>query len=100
MRPKFPLVDLDKFHERAWNPIGSPLMQRILDSGLVEVTTFPPAVSCPELVLEYMNIYDPIERCMRGVDGEVLLRVSQEVVVVIMKILEKDQYEDWMVCKS
>lgn len=93
-------VDLDEFHERARNPTGPPLMQRILDSGLVEAAPFPPAVSCPELVLECMNRYDPIERCVRSTDGEVLLRVSQEVVVAIMKRPEKEQYEDWTVCKS
>lgn len=71
-----PLVDLDEFHERERNPTGSPLMQRIIDSGLVEATTFPSVVSCPELVLECMNRYDLVERCVRSADGEVFLRVN------------------------
>lgn len=44
-----PSVDLEEFHERVRNFASSPLMQKILDSGLVEAATFPPTVSCPKL---------------------------------------------------
>lgn len=75
-------------------------MQKISDSGLVEAATFPPAMLCQELVLECMSRYDPIDMCIRNIDGKVFLVISQEVVFAIMKIPEKEQYEDWMVCKS
>lgn len=55
-----PSIDLDEFHERAQNSTSSPLIQRILDSGLVEAVTFRPTVSCLELVLECMNRYDHV----------------------------------------
>lgn len=54
----------------------------------------------PKLVLECMSRYDPIERCIRNIEGKFLLAISRKVVSVVMKIPEKEQYEDWIVCKS
>lgn len=33
-------------------------------------------------------------------DGEALLRISQEVIAIVMRIPKKEKYEDWTVCKS
>lgn len=67
---------------------------------MVEVKAFPPTVSCQEVVLECMSRYDPAERCIRDVDGKVLLTISWEVITAVMKIPEEEQYEDWTICKS
>lgn len=72
-------------------------MQKILDSGLVEAVSFPPVVLCPELVWECMNKYDHAQRCIKGENGEFFLKINWETIFVVMKIPEKEHYEDWTV---
>lgn len=89
-----PSVNLEEFHERTSNSANTPLMQKILDSGLIEAAPFPPVVSCPELVLECMSRYELVERCIRDVKGKSLLVISQQTIATVVRIPEKEQYED------
>lgn len=94
-----PVLNLEEFYERACDSANTPLMQKILDSGLIEAAAFPPVVSCPELVLECMSRYDPVERCIRDVKGKSLLVISRQTIATVMRIPKKEQYQDWTVCK-
>lgn len=37
-------ANLDEFLERDKNPSGSPMMEKFVDSGLIEPTIFPPTM--------------------------------------------------------
>lgn len=87
------LVNLSDFLDRAKNLVQNSMMERIVKSGLVEAAAFPIA-PCPELVLECMNRYDVEHRCIRNVNGEVLLKIDRETIMVGMGIAHKEAYED------
>ncbi|XP_057830722.2 pentatricopeptide repeat-containing protein At2g13600-like [Cryptomeria japonica] len=74
------LADLSDFLERAKNPVQNSMMERIVKSGLIEAATFPIVAPCLELVLECMNRYDAEHRCIRNINGEVLLKIDRDTV--------------------
>lgn len=80
--------------ERARNPINSPMMQRIVDSDLIEAVVFPLALQCPKLVLECMNPYDTYHTCIKDANGGVLLNVERETIMVVFKIPSHEAYEN------
>lgn len=71
-----------------------------MKSGLVEAATFPIVAPCLELVLECMNRYDAEHKCVRNVNGVVLLKINIEIVMVAMGIPQKEPYEDWTIGTS
>lgn len=83
------LEDLSYFLERAKNPVQNLMMERIVKSGSIDATTFPITVPCPELVLECMNRYDEEHKCIRNVNGEVLLKINKETMMAAMGIPHK-----------
>lgn len=88
------LMDLSDLLERAKNLVQNSMMERIVKSGLVEAITFPIATPLQMLVLECMNMYDAEHRCIRNVNGEVLLKIDREIVMATMVIPHKEPYED------
>lgn len=91
---------LEDFLERAKNPKDSPMMEKIVNGGLIEAAAFPTIVQCPELVLECINRYDLEHMCIRYTEGGVLLNINRETIMAIMKILLKEPYEDWTIDSS
>lgn len=75
-------------------------MGRIVDSRLIEASIYPSAIQCPKLVLKCMNKYDPEPRCIKNVNGGVLLNANWEIVVDVFKIPTKETYEDWTITTS
>lgn len=61
-------------------------MRDIAQSSLLEVAAFPTAAPCLELVLEYMNHYDNINKHIRKNNGEVLFSIDRQTVIVAMGI--------------
>lgn len=75
-------------------------MEKIVKSGLVEAIAFPLTASCQDLVLASMNRYGSKNRCIRTSDGEVLVHINREMVMAIMGIPHKEEYEDWTIGNS
>lgn len=92
--------DLFDFIERDKNLAQNFMMDKIVRSGLVEAATFPVVGPCSELVLECMNRYDAKHRCIRDINGEVLLKIVRETVMAPMGIPHKVSYEDWTIGTS
>lgn len=57
----------------------------ILNSGLIEVASFTPAILCPELVRECIACYDPISETIKRNNGETLLMINREVISFVFK---------------
>lgn len=81
--------------EWAKNVQSGPIYQKLVSSGLLEAVAFPPAIECPELVVEYANRYDPNTRCIKKVSGEVLVRISRTSVSAALRVPDKEPYKPW-----
>lgn len=92
--------ELGNFLETVRNPKSNSMMDRIVQSGLIEATAFPIAAPCPELVYACMNKYDASHRCIRASNGEILVRIDRETIMATMGIPHKELYEDWSIGTS
>lgn len=93
-------ANLGDFLERTKNPQAGSIMEKIVRSGLVEAVAFPLIVPCPDLVVACMNRYDAENRCIRTNNGELLVGINRETVMVEMGIPHKESYEDWSIGTS
>lgn len=93
-------ADLEELVERTRNPTNSPMMQMIVDSGLIEGVSCLPTLQYPKLVLECINRYDAVEKCIRDANGGVLLNVNKETIMVVFKIPTQEAYENWTINTS
>ena len=100
LRPKMPkiekpclLISLPKIYdtflvnrsmteviERAKNAQSGPIYQKLMNSGFLEATNFPPAITCPKLVIECTNHYDPNTRCVKKILGELIVKINRTSV--------------------
>lgn len=53
---------------------------QIMKSGLYAVVGFPPAIQCPELILECANCYRPKRRTIVSVDGKLFANLTLEAI--------------------
>ena len=53
--------------ERAKNSQSGPIYQKLVNSVLLGVSAFPPAITCHELVIECANHYDPNTTCIKKI---------------------------------
>ena len=72
--------------------ITGAIAEKLTNSGLLEATTFPLALVCPELVIECANRYDPQNSCIRKTLGEILARIDRVIVIADLKIPHKEPY--------
>ncbi|GLJ21621.1 hypothetical protein SUGI_0402190 [Cryptomeria japonica] len=78
--------NLEVLKERVFKGTDGSFGVEILSSGLIEVTAFPPAIPCSELVRECIARYDPISETIRRDNGETLLAINREVISSIFKL--------------
>lgn len=76
------------------------MMEKILKSSLVEVDAFLIVTPCSDLVMACMNRYDTENRCIKTSNGELLVSINREIVMVAMGIMHKDKYEDFTIGNS
>ena len=81
--------------EREKHPQSSPIYHKLAESGLLEATTFPAAITYPELILECANHYDPILRCIKKASGEVILKINRTSINSAYRIPHREPYEPW-----
>ena len=81
--------------ERTRNTQSGPIYQKLANSGLLEATPFPIAITCPELVIECANHYDTGTRCIKKVSGEVIVKINRTSVYSAFRIPHKEPYEPW-----
>lgn len=81
--------------ERAKNTQSSPIYQRLVNSGFPEVVAFPTKITCPKLVIECTNHYDPSTRCIKKISGEVIVKINRTSVYLAFRIPHKEPYEPW-----
>ena len=62
--------------ERAKNAQSSPIYQKLVNSGLLEVAAFLVAITCLELVIKCANRYEPNKRCIKKISGEVIVKIN------------------------
>ncbi|GLJ40667.1 hypothetical protein SUGI_0839700 [Cryptomeria japonica] len=78
--------NLEVLKERVFKGIDGSFGVEILGSGLIEAVAFPPAIPCPELVLECISRYDPISETIRRDNGETLLAINHRVISSIFRL--------------
>ena len=81
--------------ERAENVESYPIYEKLVNSGFLEAVTFPAAITCPELVIECANHYDPGTRCVKKFLGEVVVKINRTSVCSTLRIPQKEPYEPW-----
>ena len=66
-----------------------------MNSGLLEAIAFPLAITCPKLVIERANHYEPNTRCIKKILGEVIVKINRTSVYSAFRIPHREPYEPW-----
>ena len=86
--------DMQDFQSRLRAEYVHPIMEKLRQSGLVEVVGFPIAVQASELILECINHYNPDTKKILLPDQIVLILIDCQVVVNCLWILGWEEFSN------
>lgn len=79
-------VDVKRISDGIFNQLAEHFSLEVLPSGLLQVTTFPLVIMSPELIQESINHYENRAKSIRKNNGESLLSITRETIMLVFKI--------------
>lgn len=78
--------DMNRLLARFANPSPRSICQKVIDSGLLKVSTFLEAFPCPELVLACIDRYDATEKCICAFNRKILVYMTKVFIMGDLRI--------------